>query len=449
VRINSFSRFLLLTPIIYFVLFGFGLKKTKGKVDYHISEFKPRNVILITISSLRADHTSALGYRRQTTPNFDRFVKSSVLFTNAFATSSWAMPSGGTIFTSLYPSNHGAAHIDKVLASKCDTLAETLKRFGYYTAGFCCNPRLSGEAGFAQGFDLYDDYSVNMMLASISFEDEVDKDINKQRTNDLINDAVIRWLRNNKHKPFFLYVHYYDNHWDYLPPSPYDHLYAPDYKGTVSGREIAREPLYSNKPSDRDVEHIIALYDGQLRQTDQDLGQLLDFLKKYEFLKDTIFIVMGDHGEQFYEHGHTSHHGIYDELVHIPLAIYLPNEEEEGKIVDSLVSCVDIMPTILDLLDLPIPDTCRGISLKPLLEGKQRAIRDYVLIEYTGGAVPSQFGVRSEHYKYIETENDVFAFDLNKDPLEEEKIPEMEFNEQMTILKKYMPKLFQVGTANE
>jgi len=388
------------------------------------------NVILITISSLRADHVSGLGYDRQTTPNFDRFAKDNVLFTNAFATSSWQMSAVGSIFTSLYPSQHGATHINSKLSQKVQTLASVLKENNFYTAGFGCNPRLVSDYGFDKGFDFYDDYSVSMMLTSMSFGQTDSVDINKRRTNDLVNDAVVGWLQKNTHKPFFLSVHYYDNHWDYLPLAPYDTLFDPDYTGGIDGAEIAREPLYSNVPSDRDVKHIIALYDGQVRQTDQDLGELLDFLKEQGRFRDSVIIVMGDHGEQFYEHGHTSHHGIFDELIHVPLALSVPDVNTSGTI-EAFASGVDIMPTILDYTSVPLSSQCRGQTLRGMVKGQPGSEKDFVLVEYTGGAVPDCFGARFKKYKFIREKGDVFAYNLETDPLEQKKIYKDGFTAEM------------------
>ncbi|MHC4396868.1 MAG: sulfatase [Planctomycetota bacterium] len=396
-----------------------------------LTQIKNRpNVILITISSLRADHVSSLGYDRQTTPNFDRFAKDNIIFTNAFATSSWQMPSIGSIFTSLYPTEHGATHINNKLGQEVRTLAEILKENSFYTAGFSCNPRLSGDYGFDQGFDFYDDYSASMMLSSMSFGQEDSFDINKRRTNDLVNDAVVRWLQNNTHSSFFLFVHYYDNHWDYLPPTPYNAIFDPDYQGDIDGTEIAREPLYSNRPSDKNVEHIIALYDGQIRQTDQDLGELLDFLKEQGRFIDSVIIVMGDHGEQFYEHGHTSHHGIFDELIHVPLAVSVPDVNTPGT-VEAFASGVDIIPTILDYTKISELSEGKGKSLKPLIDKEAEKLRDFVFIEYTGGAVPDCFGVRFSRYKFIRQEEDIFAYDLETDPAEQKKIYKNDFSGQM------------------
>jgi arylsulfatase A-like enzyme len=382
-----------------------------------------------------------LGYNRDTTPIFDSFAEKNVLFRKAFATSGWTMPAHGSIFTSLYPARHGATHIDNSLDEASYTLAEILKDNGYYCVGFCCNPRLDDEHGFAQGFDIYDDYSVSVMLDAMAFGIGQDTDINRRRTNDLINDAAIRWLQNNTRHPFFMFVHYYDNHWDYLPPPPYDKLYDPNYEGPIDGTQIAREPLYSNPPSARDVEHIVALYDGEVRQTDDDLGELLDSLADKGLMDNSIVIVAGDHGEQFYEHGHTSHQGLFEELIHVPLVASIPGTKAKGRTVDALVSHVDIMPTILDYLQIPLPPACQGKSLKPIIEGDAEQVNDSIFAEYTGGAVRDIYTVRSARYKYYESVGEEFAYDLLKDPAEQHRIRPAEFPEEAKQLQKHLQKL--------
>lgn len=392
------------------------------------------NVILITINTLRADHVSAMGYHRNTTVHFDKFAEDNVMFTRAFATSSWQMPATGSLFTSLYPSEHGATHIDYQLGT-FPTLAGILSANGYYTAGFCCNPRLSYDYGFGQGFDFYDDFSVRLLLEQHLFGNEDSVNINQSRTNDLINDAVTRWLENNVHAPFFLYVHYYDNHWDYLPPEPYRSYFSSDYQGDIDGTNIAREPLYSNRPSDEDVEQIIALYDGQVKQTDQDMGDLLDIFKMHGLFENSIIIIKGEHGEQFYEHGNTSHHGIYEELIHVPLAISLPSGNYNSSI-DALVSGVDILPTILDYVGVPVPENAKGKSIRPLIEGRSESVRDFVFVEYTGRAITIEdsFGARFARYKFVYEQGDIFAYDLLTDPGEQERIYKASFDKEMHAL---------------
>jgi len=398
------------------------------------------NVILITISSLRADHVSCFGYGRDTTPHFDRFAAEHVCFRNAFATSGWMMPAHGSLFTSLYPSCHGATHIDRTLGAECTTLAEILADNGYYCAGFCCGPRLDAEHGFARGFHVYDDQSVVGLLQAMAFDQPASVDLNRQRTNDLINDAATGWLRSNTHHPFFLFVHYYDNHWDYLPPEPYRSLYDPNYTGLLSGTRIAREPLYSNPPGERDVEHLMALYDGEVRQTDEDLGELLATLQDRGLFENSMIVILGDHGEEFYEHGHTSHHGVYDELIHIPLAISVPCVGR--RTTDALVSQVDLLPTVLDGVGIPVPEWCQGRSLMGVVEGRVQSANAFVVAEYTGRAVEDIFAVRSRRTKCCVTgAGDVFAYDLIADPGELAAIAAKDFNRDMQVLEKELLKL--------
>ncbi len=421
---------------------GCALEKSRPAQSAAISHSPSKNIILITISSLRADHTGLSGYHRDTTPHLDEFARQNTTFTQAFATSGWMMPAHASILTGLYPRDHQVTHISKKLNEQFITLPEILSNHGYYCAGFCCNPRLSNDYGFGQGFDSYDDYSVDIILESLAFETEKKMDINARRTNGLINDAVIRWLRNNTHQPFFLFVHYYDNHWDYLPPPPYDKMYAPDYHGDITGREIAREPLFSNPPADDDIDHIIALYDGEIRQTDQDLGEMLEFLRNEGKFEDSVIIIAGDHGEQFYEHGHTSHHGIFDELIHIPLVVSVPDFNEPGT-MDCLVSGVDIMPTILDFASIIIPSECKGNSLVSLIKGKTEKQRDFVFVEYTGGAAADSYAARFERYKFVSQEGDIFAYDLQEDEFEQKKIYKNDFNNQMNELFKTVEHLLK------
>jgi len=169
---------------------------------------------------------------------------------------------------------------------------------------------------------------------------------------------------------------------------------------------------------------------------------MLKVLNDMDVLDNSIVIILGDHGEQFYEHGHTSHHGVYEELIHIPLTISIPGAPAKGKIIDSLVSQVDILPTILDYLKLSVPNECQGKSLRPVIEGRVKAVNEFVFAEYTGGAVPDAYAVRSTRYKYYQmVGSEPFAYDLAKDPEEQYKIHPVDFPEDVRVLEKHLKKL--------
>jgi arylsulfatase A-like enzyme len=169
---------------------------------------------------------------------------------------------------------------------------------------------------------------------------------------------------------------------------------------------------------------------------------MLKYLKDRGLFDSSIVIILGDHGEQFYEHGHTSHHGVYEELIHIPLALSIPGPGPRSKTVDSLVSQVDVLPTILDFLRIPIPDACQGRSIKPVIEGESEAVNEFVFAEYTGGAVPDCHTVRSARYKYYQAAGDEqFAYDLAKDPGEQHRIPIADFPEEVRMLRRRLEQL--------
>jgi len=174
------------------------------------------------------------------------------------------------------------------------------------------------------------------------------------------------------------------------------------------------------------------LYDGEIRQTDEDLGVFLRYLSESGLMKKTVIIIMGEHGEQFYEHGNTSHHGLYDEMIRIPMAMHLPDSEsvEYGK----LVSQVDVLPTVLDIIGVygSVPDGSRGVSLKRLVSNDES--RGWVYAEYSGGAMPSCSALRSERYKVIQYEGSVEVYDLINDGQEQRPLKESQYNNQINNL---------------
>jgi arylsulfatase A-like enzyme len=345
-------------------------------------------VLLIGIETLRADHVGCIGYSRDTTPALDTIAKEGVVFSNVMATSSWTMPTVMSVLTSLYPEAHGTTNYDRKLPEDVITLAEVLRENDYKTVAFVSNPTLDGRHGFYQGFDLYDDFSVWLGFLG---EGELvggpnadpSPDVHQTLTNEPLTRTALRWIEQNHKEPFFMFVFYFDPHYDYIPPPPFDTMFDPNYEGSVEGRGIVEELRRSNRPSQRDLDHIIALYDGEIRYTDTYVSKLLNAFGRFGILDRTLVVIFGDHGDEFYEHGRTGHaHTLYNELIHVPLILKWPSMIPKGKRIDALVSQVDIMPTILDYLRIQHKQPIQGTSLRDLIEGHVSQVHDFV---FSGG----------------------------------------------------------------
>jgi arylsulfatase A-like enzyme len=307
---------------------------------------RPRTVLWISQDTVRADHLGAFGYERATSPGFDRRSSGWVVFENAVAPSSWTLPSVASQFLSRYPSYHGAV-METLAANDTPTLFEALGAAGFTVVGVTGNPYISYERSLARGFD-------------VLFE------------TDGRADDVNRLLLGAPDLPvegdLALFVHYMDPHVPYAPPPPYNRLFAdPGYRGHVDGGTnfFKRHPVIDRA----DTRHLKALYDGELAYTDARISSLLDALRDRGLLRDPVIAYTADHGEEFHDHGYWGHsRTLYEELVHVPLALRLPGVP--GRRVAQTVSLVDLAPTLLDLLQLPAPPAFQGRSLLPLARGK-------------------------------------------------------------------------------
>jgi arylsulfatase A-like enzyme len=345
---------------------------------------KRSNVLLIGVETLRADHVGCLGYDRDTTPTLDRLAREGTVCTRNMSTSGWTLPSVMSVMTSLYPTVHRAQTYRDKLSGGITTLAEVMKAEGYTTVGVVGNPTIEGKYGFSDGFDLYDDFTVSLDLDMDIFRkhNEIGGDRHLTNNNELVTKVAVKWLEAGPAEPFLLFVFYFDPHYDYIPPAPFDTMFDPDYEGHMDGRGMKKEPRHSQRPPDRDLQHLLALYDGEIRYTDGHVGQLLQALAKSGVLKNTLIVLFGDHGDEFYEHGKTTHaRTLYNEIVHVPLILRWPGRLPAGRRIDAITSLVDIMPTILDFLDLPYEGPMQGISLRPLIEGTAGESRHTVWAE--------------------------------------------------------------------
>ena len=353
------------------------------------------NIVLITIDTLRADHLSCYGYRRNTSPNIDKIAKEGILYTKALATSSWTSPSMASIMTSLYPISHGVSHgiirdgkvyKQEILSPDLHTLAETLKSNGYTTFGAVANVHMVEELGFAQGFDYY--YCEGFDEASA------------------INDVVFSWEdKIKKSKKFFLWVHYFDPHGSYLARLPWinDYIAELGRLGNTDFSKINMKELRTFIPTFKEKRHfleqLIALYDSEINYVDYYIGHLI---AKLRLDRNSLLIITSDHGEEFLDHDSVGHgRTLYQELIHVPLIIKLPfaSKNSVNSVNEELVSIIDILPTILGVLGISPPREIKGVNLIDKKKQLKRQKRDYLFSELSKWHVLS--AVLSKNWKYI------------------------------------------------
>ena len=296
------------------------------------------SVVVLLLDTLRADHLGAYGYSRDTSPHLDNFAKENSLFLNAVSAAPWTPASVASILTGLYPVSHGmmppndreTARNAFRLNANLDTLPELFGGAGYQTGAITPNPWMSKEFGYDQGFQSY-----HYLL--------------RERA-DKITDNAIELVdkMSSQSKPFFLYVHYLDPHDPYDPPGEFASL----YRGAVPGKFA-----YPEKMS-----NFLGKYDGEIRFMDREIGRLFAHLRAKNAWENTIIVIVGDHGEQFMEHGnHTHGFMLHSEELHVPLMLKVPGQG--SRRVETTVSTVDIFPTLLSLANVVAPAEVPGVSL--------------------------------------------------------------------------------------
>jgi arylsulfatase A-like enzyme/tetratricopeptide (TPR) repeat protein len=303
-------------------------------------EPKPWNVVLVTFDTTRADRIGAYGNDRIETPILDGLAADGILFSQAVSVAPITAPSHSSILTGLYPTAHGFRDNGLfVLEDHQITLAEMLREQGYATAAAVGAFPVVSQFGFDQGFDLFDDHLTGMYEDYLG-ERAVPKEqlFFDERRAAQVNEAVLPWLEQRGDQPFFLWLHYFDPHQPFEPPPPYDQLYADD------------------------------LYNGEIAYTDSRLGHLLAQLERLGQLDRTLIVMTADHGEGLGEHNELTHAMLaYDSTLHVPLIIRPPSgAAPAGRVIEDRVGVVDIVPTVLDLLGLPLPEHLHGGSLQPL-----------------------------------------------------------------------------------
>ena len=351
-----------------------------------------RNVLLISIDTLRADHLSAAGFPRPTTPNIDAVAREGVLFNNAHTPVPMTLPAHVSMLTGTLPPTHGLRdNLQNRLPEASLTLAEMLKPRGFVTGAIVSSFVLDRRFGVSQGFDTYEDHIEGAHKIG---------DLNERKGNDTSRLAV-EWLDGHKDKAFFLWVHFYDPHEPYEPPEPF----ATEWKGHP--------------------------YQGEVAFADHCVGQVMEKLRQLGLYQETLIVIVGDHGEMLGEHGELNHgFFIYEGALRVPLVVRVPGASGTPRQVDLPVSLIDLVPTVVSQVGAEIPKTVQGVDLSPWLAGRGAGgggrplyAETVTATRYYGGN--SLLGVIVSGWKYIETTRPEL-YDLKSDPAEAVNLLERE-----------------------
>jgi len=310
----------------------------------------PRNLILISIDTLRADRLGCYGYDRPTTPFLDRQAHAGVLCADASSTSSWTYPSHASMFTGLYPGRNGATDLRQRLRKEVPSLAEWLVARGYRAAGVVSSTLFQGY-GLERGFE------------RLEYVDPGGPEPSE------VTVKASAWLDAvDRTQPFFFLIHYLDPHSDYASLPEFEAPFVRPYEGPATGKS---EQLFEHvrgylRFSDEDARHLSDLYDAGVRQQDAELEKLFAHLEALGLLEDSVVVLTSDHGEEFLEHGGVMH-GLaqFEESVRVPLLFFGAGVPRDVRL-SVPVSLVDVVPTVLELLGVEPPPELDGISLVPL-----------------------------------------------------------------------------------
>lgn len=384
--------------------------------ELSMPEFRtPPNVVLISMDTTRSDHCSVYGYSLNTTPNLQRIANEGARFDLAYSPTSATGPTHASLFTSLYPMEHGVLRNGLSLGDRFTTIAEHLRVNGYQTAAVVSSFVLDHKFGWGQGFDFYDDAfdrDSSKVQTDTWLEHKVEHGFDR-RGNEVTRRAL-EWLDRDRdeERGFFLFLHYFDAHNPYEPPEPFLSRFAPQ----------------DESPRALDIQ--IGRYDGGIAFVDSQIGIFLDALEERRLSENTIVIVVGDHGEGLLQHGRMNHTiNLYEELVRVPYLVRWPGHVQNGSTFASPVELLDVAPTLFDLLGIDVHTlSLRGRSLARALRGEEKydaANRPVFLFRrhYAKGRFPGiegrLYAMRAGDWKYINGSKEKRRlFNLAEDPFE-------------------------------
>ena len=399
-----------------------------------------RDILFVTVDSLRADHVGWHGYGRETTPNLDSLADTGHVLRRAFANGCGTSRSFPSIMSSTYPMMYGGY---EVISEDRPLLADVLQSAGYRTAGLHSNPYLLEKFGYGRGFDRYftsesdtDALGAARQWIKNTFDDDnpvfralkwaFDQSEKKAGFNpgtpfvraDDLTDKAIEWAESmDGDRPRFLWPHYMDVHHPYAPSEAYQRQFRED---TVSERravKLRRKMLEDPEDvTDAELRTITDLYDAEIRYFDEHAARLVDAIRD-RWGDDTVVAFTSDHGDELNDHGDFSHYNTYyDELLHVPL---LFDVGDGGGTHDELVELLDVAPTLVDYAGVDVPERFEGNSLRTLFETPDEWSKSHAIAEAADSCA-----CRTDRWKYVRDENDGRLYDLEADPDEETDVRE-------------------------
>ncbi len=435
------------------------------------------NILFISLTNVRYDHLGFNGYHRPTSPHLDRLAQRAVVFENAFTVASWTIPVLNSLYTAQYPLTHQImtryggdedAQLNR-LPRQAQTLVDVLGAQGYTTAS------INGSQDYLPRHGLTDRFDTNLSLTTSkgtrwgSYGSMAD-----------VAPSAVDWLKKNRARKFFLHLQAYDAHCPYGYPHP-NLMFDPDYKGQVDftrcywtldrtrplvlnrngvkqtyyslfseakGKDSTANSDYIHRLGTRDIDHMLALYDGEIHNMDGQLQQVFDTLETLELMDKTIIVVFAEHGELFGKDGRFMRGGplrgtFYDDVLHVPMLLYHPHADPAR--VRSLVSLIDLGPTVLELVGITPPAAFHGQSFVPVMTREDPTRTIFAGSVFANAAARNLFrhatvitAVRNQQMKLIrerlfyydrdQTEVTYELYNVQVDPEERRNLAEAQFS---------------------
>jgi len=435
-----------------FMCFVFGCGTSQVSEDRSFDKVDPvsgksDNLLIVTIDTLRADHLSCYGYPRPTSPMLDRLARSGITGNSMICTAPYTNPSHASLFTGLYPWQHGCRSNYSKLEQSVPTLAKLLKKKGYHTAAFVSGSPLSASVcGLDIGFDVYDDrmnrpvFKQTKMLIAESHASGTDNPQNTKPDTKAVLvqyarrdgcdtiQAAKRWL-DTANAPWFLWIHLYDVHGPYQPPFPVSLVFTDDiWNPKPIDLDKVWIPEYQRRQN-ATLKEYISDYDSTIYHTDNIVEDLVVCLNNARLFKSTLTCILSDHGESLGEHQYGFDHGkyLYQPCLHIPFIMCLPDRIPGNHIQTGLLSEIDILPTIWKLMfktdikeQLSIPGDSNAFMQNSFLKVRYAETKP----NHPNEPTHRLFGVMNEKWKYVYCTDPEKAETYNLETNPEETKPE-------------------------